>query len=126
VFGNHDPRQKCKAAFGPSQCRDQYDTKCVDMPCFVSHYPHAYWPASHYGSFHVFGHVHDQRTDTLTEKFPDARMMDVGVDAANRWLGKYTCFSEEEVYNILIAKTGHDHVKFYQDLQGINYHPERV
>lgn len=117
VLGNHDPRSKCLKAFGKSNIRDQYDTKCKDHPTFCSHYPHSYWSKSHYGSFHLFGHVHDQRTRTIEEAFPGIRAMDVGVDSAKRLLGSFTCFSEDEIYDLLIDRPGHDLIEFYEQLR---------
>jgi calcineurin-like phosphoesterase family protein len=116
--GNHDPWHKCKLAFGEGCCRDTYDFKVKDHPCFASHYPHAYWPKSHRGSFHIYGHVHDQRTETIEAAFPGIRSLDVGVDSANRLLGDWTCFSEDEVYDILIARPGHDLVEWYETNRG--------
>lgn len=118
VMGNHDKHAQSKAAFGDMNVRDQYDTKILGHPTFFSHYPAMYWPKSYYGSMHGFGHVHDQRTETIELVFPNARMMDVGVDAAQRLLGKYTCFSDQEFYDLLIQKPGHDPVEWYRERRG--------
>jgi hypothetical protein len=40
---------------------------------FVSHYPHAYWPRSHKGCLHVYGHVHAEREATLDAALPGRR-----------------------------------------------------
>jgi hypothetical protein len=50
--------------------------------------------------------------------FPDIRAIDLGVDSAKRILGKWTLFSEEEIYEILIKRKGHDPVEFYKELRG--------
>lgn len=105
-------------AFGNRNVRQQYDSKLCDWPTFFSHYPTLYWPKSHYGSMHCFGHVHDQRTDTIETAFPDIRAMDAGLDAAKRVLGDYTCFSDREIYDILMSRAGHDDVNFYKELRG--------
>src|SRR5690606_34497562 len=65
VVGNHDNWQQSYAAFGKHNIKEQYDTKILGHPTYFSHYPTLYWPKSHYGSFHGFGHVHDQRTETI-------------------------------------------------------------
>jgi calcineurin-like phosphoesterase family protein len=44
----------------------------------LCHYPMLRWDRSHYGSFHLFGHVHGNLKTAN-------RSMDVGVDAWNYW-----------------------------------------
>ena len=118
VLGNHDPVRRCVLAFGQNNVREQYMTKCCGHNMFISHYPTLYWPKSHYGSFHGYGHVHDMRTDTIMSHFPDIRAIDLGVHSGKRILGKWTLFSEEEIYEILIKRKGHDPVEFYKELRG--------
>lgn len=120
VMGNHDNWQKSYRAFGKfrQNVYQQYDGKLCGHRTHFAHYPTLYWPASHYGSFHCFGHVHDQRTETIEGMLPDARAMDVGVDAAHRLLGKFTCFHEQEIYDILIQRPGHDPVEWYVGRRG--------
>jgi calcineurin-like phosphoesterase family protein len=113
ILGNHDNRAKCVTAFGKQNVRDTYMPKVEEVPCFLSHYPHAYWPSSHYGSYHLYGHVHDMRTETITEAFPGIRSLDVGVDSAKRLLGDYRPFSAVEVHQILRVRPGHDPVQWY-------------
>jgi calcineurin-like phosphoesterase family protein len=84
---------------------------------WLSHYPHAYWPASHYGSFHLYGHVHAEREETLDLCFPGRRSMDVGVDNAMLRLGQYRPFCEDEIIWCLGRQPGHDPVSFYRDRQ---------
>lgn len=121
VMGNHDNWVKSLQAFGKFRMNvfQQYDGKLCGHRTHFSHYPTLYWPASHYGSMHCFGHVHDQRTETIESLFPEGiRAMDVGVDAANRILGKYTCFHEKEIYDILIQRASHDLVSYYKERRG--------
>lgn len=118
VLGNHDKPGECRKVFGSKNVRTTWDTKCCGQPMFLSHYPHFYWPKSHYGSFHGYGHVHDQRTSTIEQAFPEIRSMDLGVGAAKRVLGDYTCFKDQEVYDILISRKGHDDVEFYEKNYG--------
>lgn len=47
---------------------------------WLSHYCHRVWQNSHKGSIHLFGHSHG---DIIVR---GGRLMDVGVDAAARWL----------------------------------------
>jgi calcineurin-like phosphoesterase family protein len=142
ILGNHDRRQVSIQVFGEKNVREQYDTKCCGHPMWISHYPTLYWPKSHYGSFHGYGHVHDMRTDTIERLFPAypkplqwmpsfanrllgplsfgpaIRSLDLGPDCAHRLMGKWTCFSEQEVYDILISRPGHDNVEFYRKRHG--------
>lgn len=114
IIGNHDRAKLgklCKTA------QDVADIKIQGTPVFLSHYPHAYWPASHHGSLHLYGHVHSQREATLDAAFPGRRSMDVGVDNAFLLLGAYRPFTEDEVLDILLKRPGHDLVEFYKDLQ---------
>jgi calcineurin-like phosphoesterase family protein len=141
VLGNHDRREASIKAFGKMNVREQYCTKVCGHPMFVSHYPTMYFPGSHKGHFHGFGHVHDSRTQTIERLFPAyptwlpdndvckwmaspfcrntaIRAMDLGPDAAFRITGKWTCFSEQEIYDILISRPGHDDVNFYKRRRG--------
>jgi len=117
ILGNHDPREKCKHAFGPTNVRDTFDAKINGQRVFCSHYPHCFWPASHKGSYHVYGHCHDNRTASIEQVWPGIRSMDVGVDAAKRLLGAYTCFSQDEVFELLSVRSGHDTIAFYDALR---------
>jgi len=112
IFGNHD-----KAKLGKlfKTADDVLEIKLQDHKLFLSHYPHAYWPSSHYGSLHIYGHVHSQREETLDRCFPGRRSMDGGVDNAKLLLGEYRPFSEDEIIEILMARPGHDPVEFYRE-----------
>jgi calcineurin-like phosphoesterase family protein len=45
---------------------------------YLSHYPHRSWPASHKGSYHLYGHVHSKlNSEDRTSK---RKTLDVGVD----------------------------------------------
>lgn len=115
INGNHD-----KASFGKA-FKSVADVDIFSLPgdhkVFVSHYPHCYWPASHYGSLHLYGHVHADREETLDLAFPGRRSMDCGIDNAYRLLGKRRPFSEGEIIDILASRPGHDDVSFYKKLQ---------
>src|SRR5690242_1488605 len=65
IWGNHD--RPGYAKFFKTH-EDVTEIKLGnDIKVFLSHYPHAYWPASHYGSLHLYGHMHGEREDTLDE-----------------------------------------------------------
>ena len=84
---------------------------------FLSHYAHAFWPGSHNGWYHLYGHNHSQREEYLDNLWPGRRSMDCGVDNAKRLLGEYRPFSEDEVLAILGSRPGHDDVEFYINQQ---------
>lgn len=112
VLGNHDKRGHLISIFGEAP-----DTRTLKVgegnTIFLSHYPHAFWPRSHYGSYHLYGHMHAQREGTLTEWMPERRSLDVGLDNAARLLGEYRPFTEAEVLSIL-DKPGHDPLEYYR------------
>lgn len=118
IWGNHD-----KANFGKKfKTAEKYlEIKIGKKPdqkkVFLSHYPHAYWPASHHGAFHLYGHCHRQRESTLDFCFPGRRSMDVGVDNALELMGEYKPFSENDVLHFLGGRPGHDLAEFYDAFQ---------
>lgn len=113
IIGNHDPAQvQLDAAFGKGKARLTYETHALDQPCFLSHYAHAFWPKSHRGSIHLYGHNHGQREETLDEWMPQRRSQDVCPEMAHRLLGEWRPFSEVEI-QWLMQRTGHDELEFY-------------
>ena len=121
VWGNHD-RENYRQNF--STAEDVRVLKLAEqitpngqssIQLFLSHYPHAFWPASHHGSLHLYGHCHDQREATLDAMSPGRRSMDCGVDTAKRLLGRFRPFSEIEILNLLLSRPGHDSVEFYRN-----------
>lgn len=106
IRGNHDPSPTaCRRAFG-LRYRDTHETKVCGIPTWLSHYAHLVWPKSHYGSFHLYGHTHEQKEDVFDALMPERRSMDVGVDNAYTLFGEYRPFSESEVYEILKERKG--------------------
>lgn len=117
IRGNHDPRMAtCEWAFGKGMCRDAMITRVCGVPTWLSHYPHMFWRKSHSdgpgGSYHLFGHVHNQRTDFINEMFPGIRALDVCPESSYQHLKRWEPFSEEEVHEILSARPGHDDVRW--------------
>jgi calcineurin-like phosphoesterase family protein len=108
IIGNHDRGRSVKLF---KTAEPVAEIKIRDSKTFLSHYPHAYWPSSHHGSFHLYGHTHDQREAILDDFWPKRRSMDVGMDTAKRLLGSYRPFSEDEIYERLRFRTGHDPVE---------------
>lgn len=110
IMGNHD-----KASIGKlfKTVEDVAMVKIGKEKVFLSHYAHAYWPMSHRGSYHLYGHTHSKREDTLDILFPDRRSMDCGVDNAYKIIGEYVPFSETEIMALLGPRKGHDPLSFY-------------
>lgn len=115
IWGNHD-RQNFGKWFKTAE--DVTEIKIGEQKVFLSHYPHAFWPSSHRGSMHLYGHCHSQREETLDKAFPGRRSMDVGIDNAWKLLGEYCPFSEGEIMDILGPRPGHDSVEYYEANHG--------
>lgn len=116
VVGNHDKHDATKKAFG-----ELHQIKVAKLSsgerAVCCHYPMAFWPSSHHGAYHFYGHMHAQREETLDAMFPDRRSIDVGVDNARRLLGCHRPFSEQELMAILAGRPGHDPVSYYEGLR---------
>lgn len=118
IKGNHDPSDAaCKAVFG-EQFRHTYAGKVKDQQCWMSHYPHMAWPSSHHGSFHLHGHLHDQRSQYWDSIWADRRMLDVAPESYLRIHGEFDIWSEDEVYDYMMARKGHDDVEWYRKNRG--------
>jgi len=115
IRGNHDIVKNWMVPGVFSQVVDTKEVKVRGEKCFLSHYPHFFWPASHYGSYHLYGHLHGQREETMSTIFPERRSMDVGVDTAILRYGEPIPYSEEDIIQILGERTGHDPVQWYRD-----------
>lgn len=117
--GNHDiSLGRMKEVFGQDRVENILETSIYDLELKLCHYPFLYWDNSHYNSACLHGHLHDQRTATYMAIFPEIRCLDVAFESAYRLLGKYRPFHEDEIYNILTSRKGHDPLQFYIDLQG--------
>lgn len=109
VIGNHDKPKRTKETFGTYSHIQEIKTKALGK-VVVCHYPIIYWPRSHRGAFHVYGHTHQKAEPILDAIFPQRKSMDIGIDNAIELLGKARPFSEEEIYEILKDRTGHHRV----------------
>lgn len=58
IWGNHDNRQTFKRYFKSTY--DQYLFNIEGQQVFATHYPCKSWPHSSYGSWMVYGHVHNR------------------------------------------------------------------
>ena len=79
VLGNHDRRSDFKNDLqGFSSVQEVKEVIYCNQRIYLSHYPHRSWPASHKGSWMLYGHVHS----TLNEEDQNSnrKTLDVGVD----------------------------------------------
>lgn len=81
LVGNHDKRSKCELA-GFESVGDVSEISVGKQRIWMSHYAHRSWPASHRGSWHLYGHSHGSlHADDLMSRLA---ALDVGVDNQNQ------------------------------------------
>lgn len=119
--GNHDPYQKCKNVFGHIpymriiKLRKEHGKS---LQCVVSHAPQVFWEGSHNGWAHVYGHTHGQRELWMDQHMgTERRSTDVGIDNLRRVNGDYFPPSEVELYDMFMARKGHDLPAYYDELR---------
>lgn len=79
VLGNHDKRNHYKDDLqGFLSVKDVAEIIYCNQRIYLSHYPHRSWPASHKGSWMLYGHVHS--TLDYEDKNSSRKTIDVGVD----------------------------------------------
>jgi calcineurin-like phosphoesterase family protein len=95
VWGNHDgtAEKMDKYLLSFERTADVLLIRQDGAPkIFMSHYAHRVWPSSHKGSYHLFGHSHNQ--------LPAYGLsLDVGVDGNN-----FTPYSISEINKIMLKK----------------------
>jgi len=108
ILGNHDKEKQTRAVFGGNVWLAKM-VKLKGGMVWCSHYPHCYWPQSHYGAYHAYGHLHNNTNHEEDMRMAawDRRAMDVGVDHARLVLGEYRPFSEDEFFYALRLRKGH-------------------
>lgn len=116
IRGNHDKHQASLQAFGT------YHTilkvKLMNgVRCILCHYPMIYWEGSHHGTYHLYGHCHGNREETLNYLFPERRSLDVTVDNLFSYLGLFGPISEREIIYLLERRKGHDDLAWYKKVQ---------
>lgn len=87
VLGNHDYKRKYKKRRHPFyEVQDVVNLNINQYErIFMAHYAHRVWPASHKGSYHLYGHSHDNLP-------PWGLSFDCGIDGHD-----LTPWTEEEV-----------------------------
>lgn len=79
IMGNHDKRSDYKDDLQRfSSVQEVKEIIYCNQRIYLSHYPHRSWPASHKGSWMLFGHVHS-KLDSEDRK-SNRKTLDVGVD----------------------------------------------
>lgn len=84
ILGNHDKRtdyfidELHRDMNGFSSIHEVKEIIYCNQRIFLSHYPHRSWPASHKGSYHLYGHVHSKLDNE--DKLLKRKTLDVGVD----------------------------------------------
>jgi len=78
-MGNHDKRSLYDDYLhGFSTVQDVKEIIYCNQRIFLSHYCHKVWPASHKGSYHLWGHSHGKLDEE--ERKTNRKSLDVGVD----------------------------------------------
>jgi len=79
VYGNHDRRNDYTDNLQRfTSVQDVKEIIYCNQRIYLSHYPHRSWPASHKGSWMLYGHVHSRLNN---EDISSNRLtLDVGVD----------------------------------------------
>ena len=98
ILGNHDQHMLENPDIFTSQ-HDLLELALGNLQFVLCHYALRTWPHSHKGSYHLYGHSHDNLDKH--PQLPWGRSMDVGIDSAKRILGEYRPFSHMEVHKIL-------------------------
>lgn len=83
ILGNHDKRSDYKDDLVFSSVTEVKEIIHCNQRIFLSHYPHRSWPASHKGSFHLYGHVHSSLDNE--DRASSRKTLDVGVDNAKNY-----------------------------------------
>ena len=107
ILGNHDkrtdyyPQSNVVDMNGFSSVQDVKEIIYCNQKIFLSHYPHRSWPASHKGSYHLYGHVHSKFDNE--DKLSNRKTLDVGVDNTvnyNKPFGQPWSFKEiQKLFN---------------------------
>jgi calcineurin-like phosphoesterase family protein len=84
LFGNHDKRKDYFISDlvtdmnGFSSVQEVKEVIYCNQRIYLSHYAHRTWPASHKGSWMLYGHVHSKFNEE--DKVSSLKTLDVGVD----------------------------------------------
>lgn len=112
ILGNHDKEPKIRAVFG-GNVWTQRMVKVGEQRVLCAHHPQCFWDRCHWGTYHAYGHIHDNtmREAQMDRGMPGRRSMDVGVDHAKKVLGEYRPWSWDEMLHWWRFSKGHDIIK---------------
>ena len=108
LIGNHD-REKdffkhlisSENSYGFSSVQSVKEVIYCDQRIYLSHYPHRSWPASHKGSWMLYGHTHSKLDHE--DRNSQRKTLDVGVDNTinyNKPFGEPWSFKEiQKLFN---------------------------
>ena len=106
ILGNHDKRinfinSDTTDMNGFSSIQEVKEIIHCNQRIYLSHYPHRSWPASHKGSWMLFGHVHSKLDHE--DRISNRKTLDVGVDNTvnyNKPFGQPWSFKElQQLFN---------------------------
>jgi calcineurin-like phosphoesterase family protein len=84
ILGNHDkrtdfyPDEQTVDMQGFSSVQEVKEITYCNQRIYLSHYPHRSWPASHKGSWMLYGHVHSKLDHE--DRISNRLTLDVGAD----------------------------------------------
>lgn len=85
IWGNHDKTIKQNRSLQEKfvWCRDYYVLNTMKVPIIMFHYPIQVWDRKHYGSVHLYGHIHSDKDNhhPMVQSLKNA--FNVGVDVNN-------------------------------------------
>lgn len=126
IKGNHDSSKtlnKVKEQRIIKAWYHYHEIKVKDINTCLFHFPITSWNWRRYGSYHLFGHLHGNKSSAT------GRCLDVGLDSAYNIFGEHKLFSEDEVHKILSAidfknqshhNTDSNEYKEYKELNNAN------
>lgn len=104
LIGNHDKMSHARLF---KTCEHAAEIRIDNQKLWLSHYAHAYWPASHRGSIHLYGHNHNAYEAILDTSFPGRRSMDACVENAFEIFGEWRPFAQQEIFDLMLPRPGH-------------------
>lgn len=115
ILGNHDKRSDyidnmsaARIDVGFTSVSEVKEIIYCNQRIYLSHYPHRSWPASHKGSWMLYGHVHNKLNEE--DKNSRRKTLDVGVDNTKNY-GKMfgEPWSFKELQKLFGKKVSNEH-----------------
>jgi hypothetical protein len=108
ILGNHDDRHEARNVF--DHCYDTYLFKIDGKQIFASHYPARSWDKAAYGSYMLYGHVHNlYNAEDNGRLMPhQSKVYSTGFEKALRSRGVYSEALVQELLDICASINGID------------------